>query len=98
MKIGVDVGGTNTDAVIMGPAGVAGWCKTPTTADVFSGIVQAITRAKEEADVDAADIDCVMIGTTQFTQKVGCPYSKVQFGTVGFPSLTESLSLYHYRQ
>ena len=70
MKIGVDVGGTNTDAVIMGPAGVAGWCKTPTTPDVFSGIVQAITSAKAEAGASAADVDCVMIGTTQFTNAV----------------------------
>ena len=25
MKIGVDVGGTNTDAVVLGPNGVLGW-------------------------------------------------------------------------
>ena len=70
MKIGVDVGGTNTDAVVLGPNGVLGWRKTPTTADVYSGIVSAITQAIADAGADRADVDCVMIGTTQFTNAV----------------------------
>uniref|UniRef100_UPI003569A829 hydantoinase/oxoprolinase N-terminal domain-containing protein n=1 Tax=Roseovarius sp. TaxID=1486281 RepID=UPI003569A829 len=70
MKIGVDVGGTNTDAVVMGMHGVAGWQKTPTTADVQSGIVTAITAAMEGAGVGPDHVDCVMIGTTQFTNAV----------------------------
>ena len=70
MKIGVDVGGTNTDAVVLGVNGVLGWRKTPTTADVYSGIVSAITEAIADAAVDSADVDCVMIGTTQFTNAV----------------------------
>ena len=49
MKIGVDVGGTNTDAVVLGANGVLGWRKTPTTADVYSGIVAAITQAIADA-------------------------------------------------
>ena len=70
MKIGVDVGGTNTDAVVLGVNGVLGWSKTSTTADVYSGIVSAITEAIVDAAVDSADVDCVMIGTTQFTNAV----------------------------
>ena len=70
MKIGVDVGGTNTDAVVMGPSGVAGWKKSPTTRDVQSGVVAAITAAMESAGAKPGDIDCVMIGTTQFTNAV----------------------------
>ena len=70
MKIGVDVGGTNTDAVVLGVNGVLGWSKTPTTADVYSGIVSAITEAIADAAVHSADVDCVMIGTTQFTNAV----------------------------
>lgn len=70
MKIGVDVGGTNTDAVALGPGGVVGWHKTPTTEDVYSGIVAAISAAIAAGNVDRADIDCVMIGTTQFTNAV----------------------------
>jgi len=70
MRIGVDVGGTNTDAVVMGRDGVAGWSKTPTTTDVTSGIVGAITAAMGDAGAGPGDIDSVMIGTTQFTNAV----------------------------
>lgn len=70
MKIGVDVGGTNTDAVIMGPKGVMGWNKTPTSADVYSGIVTAIKAAMREANITAHAVTSVMIGTTQFTNAV----------------------------
>ena len=70
MKIGVDVGGTNTDAVVLGANGVLGWSKTPTTADVYSGLVLAITEAIADAKVDRAGVDCVMVGTTQFTNAV----------------------------
>lgn len=70
MKIGVDVGGTNTDAVIMGPGGVTGWNKTPTSRDVYTGIVGAIKAAMDDAGVRPAAIDSVMIGTTQFTNAV----------------------------
>ena len=34
MRIGIDVGGTNTDAVLMDGIDVLGWRKTPTTPDV----------------------------------------------------------------
>ncbi len=70
MKVGVDVGGTNTDAVIVGPKGVVGWQKTPTTEDVYSGIVTAISAAIDDSGADKAAIDSVMIGTTQFTNAV----------------------------
>jgi len=70
MKVGVDVGGTNTDAVVIGATGIAGWKKTPTTEDVSSGVIAAIKGAMEAASCTTADIDCVMIGTTQFTNAV----------------------------
>ena len=39
MRIGIDVGGTNTDAVLMDGPRVVSWYKTPTTPDVSSGII-----------------------------------------------------------
>lgn len=42
MRIGIDVGGTNTDAVLMDDAAVVDWCKHPTTRDVTTGIVSAL--------------------------------------------------------
>ena len=42
MRIGVDVGGTNTDAVLMDGAAVVSATKTPTTANVSAGIAKAL--------------------------------------------------------
>lgn len=70
MRIGIDVGGTNTDAVLMDGNDVLAEVKTPTTADVTSGIVTAIRSLLSERDVDIADVQAVMIGTTHFTNAV----------------------------
>lgn len=42
--IGIDVGGTNTDALIMAGREVLAAHKTPTTADVGSGTRSALTK------------------------------------------------------
>ncbi|MFQ5885974.1 MAG: hydantoinase/oxoprolinase N-terminal domain-containing protein, partial [Anaerolineae bacterium] len=70
MRIGVDVGGTNTDAVVMEGAKVQGWFKTPTTPDVTSGIVTALKGVLEQTKVSSEEIDAIMIGTTHFTNAV----------------------------
>lgn len=70
MRIGVDVGGTNTDAVVMEGTEVLGWFKTPTTPDVTSGIVTALKGALEQTKVSREEIDAIMIGTTHFTNAV----------------------------
>lgn len=68
--IGVDVGGTNTDAVILDRDEVVAFVKTPTTEDVTSGIVTALRGVIDKAGVGAEQIAAVMIGTTQFTNAV----------------------------
>ena len=45
MRIGIDVGGTNTDAVLIENHTVRDAVKTPTTADVTSGIETALELA-----------------------------------------------------
>jgi N-methylhydantoinase A/oxoprolinase/acetone carboxylase beta subunit len=67
MRIGVDVGGTNTDAVLMDGDRVVASCKNPTTANVSDGITGAIKTVLEQSDASVAEIQCVMIGTTHFT-------------------------------
>jgi N-methylhydantoinase A/oxoprolinase/acetone carboxylase beta subunit len=67
MRIGVDVGGTNTDAALMNGDVVVASCKKPTTQNVSDGIVSAIKAVLDESGEDSADIQCVMIGTTHFT-------------------------------
>jgi N-methylhydantoinase A/oxoprolinase/acetone carboxylase beta subunit len=70
MRIGIDVGGTNTDAVLVDGERVLAEVKTATTADVTGGIVDALQRLVAAADVAAGDVRAVMIGTTHFTNAV----------------------------
>ncbi|WP_417460439.1 hydantoinase/oxoprolinase N-terminal domain-containing protein [Kordiimonas sp.] len=67
MRIGVDVGGTNTDAVLLDGDRVLSWCKKPTTPDVEAGIVAALRHVLDEGAIGPEAIQCVMIGTTHFT-------------------------------
>ena len=67
MRLGVDVGGTNTDAVLMDGGTVVAWTKQPTSADVSSGVAAAIGTVLQGAGVRPARVDSVMIGTTHFT-------------------------------
>ena len=69
-RIGIDVGGTNTDAVLMQGQEVVGWVKTPTTADVTSGIVTALQELLQQTTAVPSDIRGVMLGTTHFTNAV----------------------------
>lgn len=65
LGLGVDVGGTNTDAVVLDGAGrVRASAKTPTTPDVTTGIVQVIDLVLA-AGVPAGNINAAMLGTTQ---------------------------------
>lgn len=70
MHIGIDVGGTNTDAVLMRRHEVLAAVKRPTTGDVLSGIRAAIAALRDSPHFDAAAIDAVMLGTTHFTNAV----------------------------
>lgn len=70
MRIGIDVGGTHTDAVLMDGARVLGTRKTPTTAEVAGGISLALRELITVVGVDVGAVDAVMIGTTHFTNAV----------------------------
>ena len=67
-RIGIDVGGTNTDAVLLEGTTVVRSVKRPTTADVTTGVRDALAGIL--ADDGGARIDAVMIGTTHFTNAV----------------------------
>ena len=70
MRVGVDVGGTNTDAVAMAGRSVLGTVKSPTTPDVTTGIVSALRSLADEGRLVPAEVTSVMIGTTHFTNAV----------------------------
>ena len=69
-RIGIDVGGTNTDAVLVEGANVVHAIKTPTTEDVTSGVLKALRLLVDGLGGDAGRVDAVMIGTTHFTNAV----------------------------
>jgi N-methylhydantoinase A/oxoprolinase/acetone carboxylase beta subunit len=66
MRLGIDVGGTNTDAVLMSGDGVIASAKRPSTGDVSGGIVAATLAVLAEAGRCPDEIDSAMIGTTHF--------------------------------
>ncbi len=70
IRIGIDVGGTNTDAVVMDGSTVIAGVKAGTTADVMSGVVAALKAVLEASKLSPDAIDVVMIGTTHFTNAV----------------------------
>jgi N-methylhydantoinase A/oxoprolinase/acetone carboxylase beta subunit len=70
-RIGIDVGGTNTDAVLLEDGCVVHAVKSATTADVTGGIVAALGLLTRHPDVArGAAIDGVVIGTTHFVNAV----------------------------
>jgi N-methylhydantoinase A/oxoprolinase/acetone carboxylase beta subunit len=70
-RLGIDVGGTNTDAVILDRADrVLAKAKVPCTPDITGGITAAIDAVLRAPDVDAGRITHVMLGTTHATNAV----------------------------
>ena len=72
MRIGVDVGGTNTDAALLNDRNVLAAAKRPTTPDVTGGIVAALGALLDACPEArrAGAVDALMIGTTHFTNAV----------------------------
>jgi len=70
-RLGIDVGGTNTDAVVLDeeykPVAKA---KTPTTEDVTTGIFNALRKVLAGAEVDRKSIRYAMLGTTHCTNAI----------------------------
>lgn len=77
--IGIDVGGTNTDSVLIDPKlmensvgeGVLAWNKSVTTPDVSDGIELAIDKLFSVAtSADKKDVQAITIGTTHFINAI----------------------------
>jgi hypothetical protein len=70
-RLGIDVGGTNTDAVIMDPADrVVAKAKVPCTPDITGGITRALDAVLRTPGADPRRISHVMLGTTHATNAV----------------------------
>ncbi len=71
LRIGIDVGGTHTDAVILDEENrLVHAVKTETTRDVTTGIRKALIKVLEESGVDTVDVKAVMFGTTHCTNAI----------------------------
>lgn len=77
LRIGVDVGGTNTDGVVLDPSrasdpdkGILAWHKAPTTTNPSIGINNAITTMFQTANINPHHVASVTIGTTHFVNAV----------------------------
>lgn len=66
MRIGIDVGGTNTDCVLMDGPDVVAATKATTSVDVSGGIITALDEIQRIRPFQPSEIDAVMIGTTHF--------------------------------
>lgn len=64
MRIGIDVGGTNTDAALVNGETVVKSTKCTTTADITHGIEESLTTLG--GGFDPTQLEGVMIGTTHF--------------------------------
>lgn len=69
-RIGIDVGGTNTDAVLLDGETILASIKTATTPDVMSGIRAALGHLLAAGPEALAGLRAIMIGTTHFTNAV----------------------------
>jgi N-methylhydantoinase A/oxoprolinase/acetone carboxylase beta subunit len=69
-RVGIDVGGTNTDAVLLVDDRVVHAVKTPTTSDVTTGVRRALAELIAGRPEAADGLEAVMIGTTHFTNAV----------------------------
>ena len=68
LRIGIDVGGTNSDAAVLDPDdAILATAKRPTTADVTGGILDALDAVLAADGVDRDGVEAVMLGTTHCT-------------------------------
>ncbi len=88
MRIGIDVGGTHTDAVLLNGDRIETTIKALTTANVTDGVINALRRILDDSGLAPAAISAVMIGTTQFTNAVveRRKLSRVAAIRIGLPS------------
>jgi N-methylhydantoinase A/oxoprolinase/acetone carboxylase beta subunit len=96
LSVGIDVGGTNTDAVVLDSDGhVIAWTKQATTEDVTGGIRAALSFVLGELGVDRDRVSRVMLGTTHATNAIvrRRGLGRVAVIRLGAPASTEFPSL-----
>ncbi|MHA6797750.1 hydantoinase/oxoprolinase N-terminal domain-containing protein (plasmid) [Pseudonocardia bannensis] len=88
LRLGIDVGHTNTDAVVVDPAGtLIARTKVPTSDDLDVSVETAIAGLLEEPTVDPALIGCVTLGAARTTDviRTGAGLRRVAVLRIGGP-------------
>lgn len=97
-KLGIDVGGTNTDAVLINDnLEVIAEIKRPTSGDIYDGIVSSIKTLLDSSGIDPSEIGQAMLGTTQCTNAIVerkhlAPVAVIRIGapaTTGVPPMVD---------
>jgi len=88
MRIGIDVGGTHTDAVVLDGNDVIAATKASTSQNVVQGITEALDEVLKAGGIKTKEIKTVMIGTTQFTNAIieRKSLSRIAAIRIGLPS------------
>ncbi|HEY4432750.1 MAG TPA: hydantoinase/oxoprolinase family protein, partial [Paenibacillus sp.] len=93
-RIGIDVGGTNTDAIILDEHNrLIHSVKFPTTLDIKTGIETSLRNVLKEASIDKTKITHAMLGTTQCTNAIVERKKLAKVGVIrlGFPATASVL-------
>jgi N-methylhydantoinase A/oxoprolinase/acetone carboxylase beta subunit len=93
-KIGIDVGGTNTDAVILDhELQLVHSVKVPTSKDIQTGIAGALRQVLSESGIDRDQVTHAMLGTTQCTNAIveRKKLAKVGVLRLGYPATASVL-------
>ncbi|PML15935.1 hydantoinase/oxoprolinase family protein [Vibrio breoganii] len=70
-RLGIDVGGTNTDGVLLDNAlNCVAKVKVATSEDIFTGIDGAITALLNQSGIKGSQVQHAMLGTTQCTNAI----------------------------
>lgn len=82
-KIGIDIGGTNTDIVLIDAAGaIVSHAKTATTPDINQGIKNALTHVLKESSIRTDEIGGIFFGTTQIANAIHQQHNLYKVGVV----------------
>ncbi|WP_338653772.1 hydantoinase/oxoprolinase family protein [Lysinibacillus sp. Y5S-8] len=93
-KIGIDVGGTNTDAILLDHNSQLIYSvKSPTSLDIKTGIEKSLQQLLKGANIDKAKITHAMLGTTQCTNAIVERKKLAKVGVIrlGYPATTSVL-------
>ena len=95
-KLGIDVGGTNTDAVLIDSnLDVIAEVKNPTSGNIFEGIMGAVQELLDKTQIDRSQIGQAMLGTTQCTNAIVERKNLAKIGLlrIGAPATTGVLPM-----